>query len=41
MLCTLKKHALLTNDNTRYIQINDKNNYLLQVLTQTRHTEQI
>ena len=41
MLCTLKEHALLTNGNTRYIQINHKNSYLLQVLTQTRHTEQI
>ena len=32
MLCTLKEHALLTNGNTRYIQINHKNNYLLQVV---------
>ena len=41
MLCTLIEYALLTNVNTRYFQIYDKNNYLLQVLTQTRHTEQI
>ena len=41
MLCTLIEHALLTKDNTRYVQIYNKNNYLLQVLTQTRHAEQI
>ena len=35
MLCTLIEHALLSSVKTRYIQIYNKNNYLLQVLTQT------